>query len=690
MKFLQQKFSRYAVLYLGLGLIATNVQGQAIISRTEIEARVKSDEARWQSRLPAQRPRLFFTPETWKALPARFAHATGREKQYFDDLLAYAHTLPAKAIPSYRTPEQLVSPHNALASAQAELWQRPIGDDMVVLALSLALEPNNTELRNRLHETVISVCNYPNWGIPTREIHLATSSLARGVAIAYDWHNDMWTDDEKRLIRSTIKKHVNDIVLGVQGQAHWAAEYRGNHNHVSMAGAGLCGVAFLNEIPDAKQWIGAAEVDFDRVKEFTSADGSTGEGVAYWSYSMAYILQYIEGTRFVTGSDSMYDSAFLKNCINYRLNSSTSGFGSILPWGDVSYIGYGPHHILYKLAAQYENPDGQYIANNLPFKVGNEGGAIAWTALWFDPGIPERPPVQLDYHARVLDVVTSRSGWGKNDYMLSVKSGFTSQSHSHLDIGALILGFGDEWLLTTPGYGTGKKEGEIFWERGKGGGRWTFLSNATESESTLLINGNNQLANADSKGTIDEFVSENNYCWTGVNMTKVYAGVNRVRREVLHCRGQYVLVFDEVNSSNDNTVQWLAQVPPSAVAVGDHLSATAKTGASLEIRSIWPQGTSFDPYTPVSKYNDLVPGRLKSYALKTRGRNVKYITALLPAIKGTKNHIKSITTKETDGKLIVTVQGEDWTDMISLIKDQAVVDRSAHGESRKMLTAARH
>lgn len=690
MRFLHKNFNRFIAGLLGWGLAVAGAHAQTTISQQEIDARVKTDEARWQSRLPSQRPRLFFTPETWKALPDRFAHATGREKQYFDDLLSYAHTLPAKPIPSYRTPEQLVSPTNALASAQAELWQRPIGDDLVVLSLALALEPVNTQLRNRLHKTVIEACHYPNWGIQARGIHLATSSLARGIAIAYDWHNDLWTDDEKKLIRETIKKHVDDIITGLLGQAHWAAGYRDNHNHVAMTGAGLCGVAFLNEIPEAKQWIGAAEVNFDRVQQYINSDGSTGEGVAYWSYSLAYILQYIEGTRYVTGSDSMYGSSFLKNCIDYRLNSSTSGFGSILPWGDVSYIGYGPHHILYKLASEYNNPDGQYIANNLPFKVGNEGGAIAWTALWYNPVIPERPPVQLDYQAKMLDVVTSRSGWTANDYVLSIKSGLTSQSHTHLDIGALVLGFGDEWLLTTPGYGTGKKEGDFFWERGKAGRRWTFLSNATESESTLLINGKNQLANSDSRGTIDEFITGKDYCWTGIDMTKAYADVTHARREILHCRGQYILVFDEVNAPKDDTVQWMAQVPPTATANGSHLFITAKTGASVEVRSIWPEAASFNPYTPVSKYNDLVPGRLKTYSLNNQGRKVRYVVALLPGQAGKKNQVKNIVAKDTDDKLVVNVQGEDWTDTVIISAGRAVVTHAFKNRNGEVLTAARH
>lgn len=669
-------------------LLAGKARGQATIKQSEITERTNADKAMWRQHLPAQRPRLYFTPQTWRALPARYANAKGREKTYFDDLLTYAATVLQKPVQVYRTPEQLVSPKNALASAQAELWQRPIGDDMVVLSLALALKDNDA-MRKRLHEMVISACHYPNWGIQERGIHLATASLARGIAIAYDWHNAMWTDEDKQLIQATIKKHVNDIMTGLLGQAHWAAGYRDNHNQVAMCGVGMCGVAFLNEIPDADEWLGAAEVDFDNVMKYINPDGSTGEGVAYWSYSLAYILQYIECTRNINGSNSLYQSAFLKNCIDYRLNSSTSGFGDILPWGDVSYFGYGPHHILYKLAAEYKDPSGQYIADHIPQKPENEGAAKAWTALWYDPSVPDRAPEQLDYHAKVLDVVTSRSGWDAGDYLLSVKSGISSQSHTHLDIGALVLGFGNEWLLTTSAYGTGKKEGEFFWERGSGGRRWTFLSNATESQSTILINGKNQTAEHDSRGTIDEFVSKGNICWTGVDMTHAYADVTHVRREVLHCRGQYILVFDDVLTPSAADVEWLAQVPPAATADAAHIYAKSKTGASLEVRGVYPSAI-FNLRQPTSKYNDVVPGRLKTYSLKTNGAHTRYVVALLPAKAGAKTPVKNIMAKQTANGMTVTVQGEDWTDIVNIADKQATVRRISGGKANTLLTVARH
>jgi hypothetical protein len=676
-----------------IGFCVDTANAQNAITKDAILAKVKTDLPKWRQNLPAQHPRLFFTPDTWKGLRARYANAQGREKQLFDDVLNYAADISKKRLRPYRSPLQLVSAKNALASAQAELWQRPIGDDIVTLSLALALR-DNEDVRNKLRETVIAACNYPTWGIQSRGIHLATSSLARGLAVAYDWDYSMWTNDEKALIRQTIKKHVDEIEDGLLGNSDWGKGYDNNHNHVAVAGMGMAGVAFLDEIPEASEWVAGSLLDFDKVAKTLNDDGSTNEGVAYWSYSLTYILQYIEGTRNILGTNSLYQDPFFKNAINYRLNSSTSGFGSILPWGDVSYGGYGPHFILYKLASEFNNPDGQYMADNLPQKCSNNGGGIAWTALWYNPSIAKRAPVNLDYHAQSLDIVTSRGGWTDKDYLLSVKSGIASHSHTHLDLGAIILGFGDEWLLTTPGYGTGKSEGMAFWARGDnsaGGGRWAFFSNATESESTLLINGANQVSSSNSRGTIDEFISNGDICWTGVNLTNAYGGVSYARREVLNYRNQYILVFDDVKTPANASVEWLAQVPVDAMATADRVDVKGKSGASLQIKAVWPAAANFTSRAATSKFYDLPRDKQQTYELMANGSHVQYVVALLPAKAGQVTPVKNIAAQNTASGLAVTVTGSNWTDHILITGTQARVARTINnGTEKVMLTVGRH
>src|SRR5262249_13551984 len=161
-------------------------------------------------------------------------------------------------------------------------------------------------------------------------------------------------------------------------------------------------------------------------------------------------------------------------------------------WGDAPERDYyGPHHILYRLASQYRLGEGNYLASRLTFspRYATHSGwdMLGWTALWYDAAVSEHAPVELDRHSPGVDIVSSRSGWGKDDYQIAIKSGYTNRYHSHLDAGAIAWNSGGEWLLTTPGYGRGSGE-RNYWDR-PGGKRWDYFANATEAETTLLVNG---------------------------------------------------------------------------------------------------------------------------------------------------------------------------------------------------------
>ncbi|EIP96674.1 Heparinase II/III-like protein [Opitutaceae bacterium TAV1] len=636
---------------------------RVFITPAEAQARMASDLAQWRKNLAPGVPHIAFTADSWRELRQTYAAAKGRQKEYFDSVIQRAQTLATKPAIAYRPPEEFVSPSLSLPSAKAELWQRDVGDNLTVSSMALALK-DDPAIRKNIRDVVLTACEYPNWGLRSTGMHLASAHLSIGVAIAYDWHAGIWTDAEKEIIRKTIRNHVGDIAAGLYGKAFWAGDYFTNHNHVSVAALGLCGLAFLDDIPEAAEWLAAATLNFERAMSAANADGSTPEGFTYWSYSLGMIVRYIEGTRHVTGSDALYRKPFLKNTINYRLHGTTPGLGRLLPWGDVWTKATASTYSLFALAREYRSTEGQFLASSSPSKN-------MWSTLWYDPTLPATPPATLDYHATVVDLAASRTGWTPDDYLLSIKSGLNVRHHSHLDAGALALAFGDDWLLTAPGYGTGKADGTNgFWDRK--GRRWTYFSTATESKSTLLIDGKNQRFDADARGTIDQFISTPAWCWTGVDLTQAYQDVDYVRRGILHRRGDYILVLDNAKAARSVIVEWLAQTLPAGTrfnpATPDRINVSGKTG-SLEIRALFPAGLSFAPRKPTALHYDLPPDRVTTHALKTQGNNIRYATLLLPAATGKTNPVRNIAVNETTNGLTLIITGDGWTDTIETTAD---------------------
>ncbi|MDR1279530.1 MAG: heparinase II/III-family protein [Opitutaceae bacterium] len=659
-----------------VSLAETPIEERPLVTRSDSLARADRELSRWRAAIGTERPRLFFDKTEWTTLRTRAA--APEALRFFDAALeTAAKTGPA---PAYRSPKEVANGKPLRAKFTEELWQRPAGDDMVALALAAVLRPDEPRFRDTLRESVLTACAYPGWG--SENADLSAAHIARGIAVARDWLPDLWSADELALIRKTIRSRMGDMLAGLYGKANWARRHGNNHNQVAAAGLGLCGLAFLDEVPGAAEWLAAAQTNFERVMLYNNSDGSSAEGVPYWSYGMSFILQYIEGVRrVVPGAASLYESDYLKNATAFRLTSATSGFGGLMQWGDaVNRDFYGPQHLLHRLASVYRDEGAQFLAQNIPLAPFGGNDVPVWRALWFDPAVKASPPHELDRHLAAGDIAASRSGWSSDDYLLAIKSGFTRRNHSHLDIGALAFAFGDEWLVTTPGYGKGNGQ-RGYWQGA--GPRWTFQANATESHTTLLVNGANQRSTFDSRGVIRKFSSEGDWCFTDIDLTGAYDDAKSVRRRVLHRRGDYILVVDDVRGvrapdargGEGPLIEWLLQTSPAGAPGAGNARVIEIKGqcGGLDVNLLAPGGAAgFAPYTPRSKHPDVQPGRLKSWTAGVPDADAEFVVLLEPRFGNAPSRIHASMTKRGNGARVVTVKGGprtgdgEWIDTITV------------------------
>jgi hypothetical protein len=199
-----------------------------------------------------------------------------------------------------------VTPEQPLRYTLQELWERRVGDSLVTLALAAKLT-DSEKYRDKLHDMVIAACGYETWGraFPgiDANMDLAAGSVIRGVAMAWDWHRDAFSPEEQAYIVDVVRSRGNSLLSGLYGKAYWASRFTENHNHVSVAGLGLAGLSFYRDIPEAGEWLAGALLNFQRAFELASPDGSSDEGVPYWTYGLTSILQFVEGTKKITDAD---------------------------------------------------------------------------------------------------------------------------------------------------------------------------------------------------------------------------------------------------------------------------------------------------------------------------------------------------------------------------------------------------
>ncbi|MDR3708680.1 MAG: heparinase II/III family protein [Capsulimonadaceae bacterium] len=541
-------------------------------------------------------------------------------------------------VPEYLPWQELLSYGILPANAREELWQRDVGDAIVAFAMAALLYDDIADIcRQRMKEFVLATLDFRTWGDQGAftNMDLSVDHIARGIAIALDWRPDDWTAGEYKRIVEGLRGKLSTLLKGAYGHAFWARGYTDNHCHNAIATLGICGTKFLGVLPEAEEWLGAALAGFEFVARDCNPDGSSAEGIPYWSYGMSFMCQYIELTRRISGADWLYGAPYFQNASTFRLHASLSNLSGTAPFGDAPKQDYyGPSHILYAFARQNRDTTAQWLGDTIPFADHGGPDVAAWSLLWRDPALPPAQPSDIprDKHLPCWDVAFTRSGWGDADYAVAIKSGYTNRNHSHLDAGTILFGWGDEWLIEAPGYG---KVGDGFWDaRGQ---RWTFYSNSTESHSTLLIDGKNQRFGKLDRATIDGFETTPDTCWVSVDLSEAYDEVVKVRRQVLHRRNRYVLVLDEVelqDTGRQSAIEWLLQ-PGRTTAVDNGSAGVTIAGkcGSITVCSL-AAPAAFQRREPKAPHVDIPPDAIQTLALHAQGTSAGFAVLIVPAPAG--------------------------------------------------------
>jgi hypothetical protein len=640
-----------------------------LVQRPDVLDSLRENKTAWDTKINGAHPRLFFDAAGLRRLRSAFP-----ANRYHDLVTGKLAAILSKPIPPYVTPAEDAKLGNL--GDVSQLWERAVGDEIVLLAYA-SLVDDSPALRQRLKDEVIQVCNYPTWGndpgYPNGD--LACAHMARAVAIAWDWHPDLWQPGDRNLIIDAVRQRAGALLAGLYGKTYWDNRYVENHNHISASALGLCGLAFFDDIPDAPEWLAAARLDFQNVMHYSAPDGSSPEGLSYWTYSLCFILQYIEGTRGIIDSADLYNAPFLRHGIQFRLYSSTPDLHGTLPWGDSVAKDYeGPRFYLHRLAAQYGDGAGEWLAENIPFGEQGAADVAVWCALWGNTGVPPVKPRETDFHFPVSDIVTTRSGWGAGAYMLTMKSGFNNRNHAHLDAGAIALCFNSDWLLTAPRYGNnGYRVPPAYWR--SEGPRWQFFCTSTESHSALLINGTNERFDPQARGTIDQYLSSPSWCWASEDLTQAYHGVTAVRRGILHARNDYILVMDSISAPAPVTVDWLAQMAPGCISQsGDNALLATLGSGQLRVEMLSPP-EPFASRKPASRFVDKPAKLIDTFTVAQNSAAAAYLALLQP---GPANAPLSPLTHEiagqTAGMLHLVIHGQPWTDDLFWSKDQSPID----------------
>ncbi len=444
-----ERFLIYLCLFILLfcNLISSSYSIESPILKQNIEKDVLLSNTK--------RPRLFLTPEKIQFIKSKLIYYPYSKFWKYVKKRAdkYARENPPVAVDKYND--------NTI---------RALGNRLPYMAIAYLLTkneaiPGSKMYLNGIKKWMNALCSYPNWA---SNEDLGAAHILFGMSVCYDWLYNEFTPEERAIYRAKITKHAQILYhLLISKKKWWSKAYLQNHNYTNVMALAVAGLALYGEVKEAKDWIRVARENFRYVLYWLSSDGSSHEGVGYWSYGTEALLKYFMALAPIFGLDEVKSSLYFQKTAYFRLHMSLPDFKDNVNYGDSPYYDwYGPGYILRCLASIFNDGHAQWLAKKIEIARGKKA-LYSWLDLiWYDENIKPIPPDNLPTYAYFenLGIFVNRTSWSPNSIWVFFKAGpplgkfafskgyYGGAGHVHPDEGNFLLWAYGKWLIVDNGY----------------------------------------------------------------------------------------------------------------------------------------------------------------------------------------------------------------------------------------------
>ncbi|KAG8862900.1 hypothetical protein FRB96_000318 [Tulasnella sp. 330] len=445
---------------------------------------------------------------------------------------------------------------------------------------------------------------------------LDVAEFTNAFAIGYDWLYDAWTDAQKTTIRDAITS------LGLQygvasyngssaGTAYnWWQTVNGNWNCVCNGGMTLGALAILGDDTTglAEQMLGYT-VDNAKANcaNGPSSDGTWSETPNYWYFGTLAHAEMTSALQTATGSS--YD------LMTINPTFADTGLFHMYVYGNQQMFDYGdagPNKYsttangMMLHATIFNRPEYMLFQRDRP------DSGDPWSMFWYDPSVAGAwwDGLAFDHHFDdPLDNWASmRSSWtDQTGLYVAMKSGNHTghQTHGDLDAGDFVIdALGVRWAGEL-GSGDYDSVG-YFSSEAQDSQRWLYYRKRTEGQNTLVVNWDNQNADASTPcnfGTTNETqgsstvytVPSTSTAFFTTDLTNTYNGVS-IQRGIRMVNGRtQVLLQDDITGAT-TPVQWRMHTNATVVLSNGNTTATLTLeNQTMEVNILNPaSGVAFE------------------------------------------------------------------------------------------------
>lgn len=540
-------------------------------------------------RIPQTHPRVFLRPEE---LPGLRKKAAGELKEQVAHLIAACDRL-MRAVPDTSEPPKYPETAAPGSIEWRKIWwgnrMRTLNalDGAATLGFGYRLTGNHAygELAKKI---LLGCAKWDPRGSTGRAYNdeAGIPYLSR-FSRTYDYVYELLTEAEREECRRIIRIRGNEAFQLLYPR-HFYRPYVSHSNRLWHF-LGEAGVAFYNEIPEAKDWFrGALNVYFCVYPVWGDDDGGWHEGLWYWE-------QYLD--RFFYWGDVMRSALGINVCAKpffartgyYPMYCEPPGTGDG-GFGDLSelYRSDRSAQVMRYLAMESGNPYWQWYADRLK-PQGEESAYVSFlrgTRPKVNPKAPTDLPTSRCFRGNGLAFLnTDLSDGGNNVQLLFKSSPQGTASHGFDANNSFILNaFGERLLIHS---GIRDYWGSPFHRN------WMW---DTKSVNGITVNGISQKKGSfEAKGGTAGFSTGKRFDYVSGEAADSYpAGtLKRFRRQILFCKPSAILVVDTLEAPESAEFAWhLHAVNP--MKLGQNRTDVTNAGAACRVDFLHPTGLKLE------------------------------------------------------------------------------------------------
>jgi len=488
-------------------------------------------------------------------------------------------------------------------------------------------------------ENLLAVCAFKDWN-PSH--FLDTAEMSHAVGIGYDWLYSYLDAPTRRKIKAgLIKNGLEEGIIAYKKK--WWAQSEHNWNQVCNGGLIVGALAVAESDPRyAEQIIPAAVRSLPRALKTYAPDGAWGEGPGYWHYASRYTAYGLTALETALGEDfGLLSIKGMAEAANFPIymTGPTGMYLNLADSGERNSRKTLP--CLFWFSRAYNNP----LFSEAEHAELAKRSASPQHVIWYVPRSAKKPaPKDLDRYFRgPVEAAVFRSAWDDPKALfVGVKAGYNQVNHGHLDLGNFELdALGVRWARDL---GSDNYNMPGYWDRKKGGKRWSYYRLNSFSHNIPLLGGRDQDALAKSK--FIKFETKESSGFVLVDLSEAYSKfAKKTTRGVSMVQDRRaVLVQDEFEIQRACEVAWGMTTDAKIAVRKGGTAALSLKGKELIARILSPAGAEF-----------VVESAEQKPPQKTN-KGVKRLMLRLPQAKGNVQIAVLLSPAWSDGNVVKRVQ----------------------------------